>query len=58
MSPHRFIRELIVFSVAASGALIGFVATAQMEPTVNMTCSFLGMAALGAFADFCVRGGK
>lgn len=58
MSPHRFIREMIILAFTATGALIGFIATVQMEPVVNSTCSFLGMAVFGAFADFCLRGGK
>jgi hypothetical protein len=41
-----------------SGAAIGFVASTHMSDEMNMTCAFAGMALFGAFADFCIRGGK
>ena len=58
MSPLRFFREIVMFLATVGGAAIGFTATAHMEPVVNMTCAFVGMALFGAFADICVRGGK
>ncbi len=58
MSTLRFLREAAMLLAVISGAAIGFIATRHMEPTVNMVCSFLGMASFGALADFCIRGGK
>lgn len=58
MSPIRFFREAIMLLATAGGAWIGFAATTHMEPAVNMTCAFLGMAVFGAFTDICIRGGK
>ena len=58
MSPLRFFREAIMLLATVGGATIGFVATVHMEPVVNMTCAFLGMAVFGAFTDYCIRGGK
>jgi hypothetical protein len=58
MSPLRFFREGSIFLAAVVGTAIGYTATLQMEPTVNVVCAFLGMSIGGAFADFCLRGGK
>jgi hypothetical protein len=58
MSPLRFFREMAIFLAAVGGTVIGYAATTQMEPAVNMTCAFVGMSLGGAFADFCLRGGK
>jgi predicted exporter len=58
MSPLRFFREMALFLATAGGAVIGYAATAHMEPTVNLTGAFLGMSLIGMFADFCIRGGK
>lgn len=58
MSPIRLIREATMLLATVSGAVIGFVATLDREPAINMSCAFFGMAVFGAFADFCMRGGK
>lgn len=58
MSPLRFFRELTMLLATVGGAAIGYTATLHMEPTVHLVCTFLGMSLGGAFADFCIRGGK
>jgi hypothetical protein len=58
MSPRRFVREAVMLLAVVGGAAIGFAASTHMSDEMNMTCAFVGMASLGAFADFCIRGGK
>lgn len=58
MSWLRFFREAIMLIATVGGAVIGYSASVHLEPAVNMTCAFLGMALLGAFVDICIRGGK
>jgi hypothetical protein len=58
MSPIRFFREAVMLLATVGGAAIGFAATTHLEPVVNMSCAFLGMALFGAFTDICIRGGK
>lgn len=58
MSPLRFFRELAMLLATVGGTVLGYVATIHMEPVVNMSCAFLGMAVCGAFADICLRGGE
>lgn len=58
MSPLRLAREAVMLLAIVSGAAIGFAASTHMSDEMNLTCAFAGMAAFGAFADFCIRGGK
>lgn len=58
MSPLRFVREVVMLLAIVGGAAIGFAASVHMSDEMNLTCAFAGMATFGAFADFCIRGGK
>lgn len=56
MSPRRFIRELVVLACTAGGAVVGYGAGIGMETSVQLVLAFLGMALVGAFAEFCLFG--
>jgi hypothetical protein len=58
MSPLRFFREIAILLATVGGAVLGYAATLDMEPAINVVGPFLGMSLLGAFADICIRGGK
>lgn len=58
MSTLRLIREVTILGAVGSGAALGYVAGQGFGSTATIVCAFLGMGALGAFADFCMRGGK
>lgn len=54
MLPRRLIRELFVLGCSSGGAAIGYGAGSGLEPAVQLVTAFLGMALLGAFAEFCL----
>lgn len=62
MSTHRLVREIALFVAVAGGAVIGYCAGQYFDPALDSTaravCSFVGFSIFGAFADFCIRGGK
>ena len=58
MSSPRLFRELAIMLATFGGAVVGYAAGTGMEPAAHMSCAFVGMALFGAFADFCIRGGK
>lgn len=58
MSTARFVRELSILLSTVLGALLGYSAGTHFAPPWHMICAFVGMGVGGAFADFCLRGGK
>lgn len=58
MSTPRLIRELTMLIAAAGGAVIGYAAGQRFESSTHVILAFVGMSVAGAFADFCLRGGK
>lgn len=58
MSTLRLIREVMMFVAVVGGTAIGYAASHGFNQTTQVVCSFAGMALFGAFADFCMRGGK
>lgn len=58
MSTRRLIREAGMFFIVFSGTALGYVAGQSFGSATQLVCAFLGMSISGAFADFCMRGGK
>lgn len=58
MSAARFIRELSILFATVLGAVIGYFAGLHLTTELHTICAFVGMGVGGAFADFCLRGGK
>jgi hypothetical protein len=53
---RRILREFMVMGCSTAGAVLGYCAATEMEPTVQLALPFLGMALFGAFAEICMRG--
>jgi len=58
MSTLRLIREVTLFVAVIAGSAIGYAAGQSFESTTQVVLAFTGMGLAGAFADFCMRGGK
>lgn len=58
MSTLRLLREATMFVAVVGGAALGYAAGQGFESGGQSACAFIGMGALGAFADMCLRGGK
>lgn len=58
MSTLRIVREATMFIAVISGTAIGYAAGQSFGSTTQFVLSFIGMGVFGAFADFCMRGGK
>lgn len=58
MSTLRLIREVTIIAATAGGAVLGYAAGQSFGSTATLVCALFGMSAFGAFADFCMRGGK
>lgn len=56
MSPRRFALEFSVFIAACGGALLGYNAGQQFDPSIQSILAFVGMGIGGAVTDFCLRG--
>jgi len=56
MSPRRFLLEFSVFGAACAGALVGYSAGQQCDPSMQIFFAFVGMGIGGAMTDFCLRG--
>jgi len=58
VSRLRFFRELSLLLATVGGAALGYAAGAHLPSQQHVIVSFAGMALGGAFADWCLRGGK
>lgn len=53
---RRILHECMVMSCSTAGAVLGYCSATELEPTLQLTLPFLGMALGGAFAEICMRG--
>jgi len=53
---RRVLREFVVLACSAAGAIVGYCAGLEYEPTLQLALPFLGMALGGAFAEVCIGG--